>query len=69
MLGRKYSDTNSVFMGNYETAMGTIWTSATKEVKNVTIDHIGDQSVKHVFSDCTSIHRFVIRAIQATPSN
>ena len=49
----------------YETAM-CCWTAAMSEKKNVTVDHynglylIKEQSVERIFSDHTSINRFVV---------
>ena len=65
-LGRKYNKTNPGFTcTEYETAMAC-WTSAMAEGKNVTIDYhdgiylIREQKVNRIFSDHTSINRFVI---------
>ena len=65
-LGRKYNKTNQSFTcTDYETAMAG-WTSAMAENKNVTIDHhneiylIREQKIDRIFSDHTSINRFVV---------
>lgn len=65
-LGRKYNKTNHGFTcTDYETAMAC-WTSATAEKKNVIIDHhngiylIREQKIDRIFSDHTSINRFVV---------
>ena len=65
-LGRKYNKTNQGFTcTDYETAMAC-WTSAMAENKNVTIDHhneiylIREQKFDRIFSDHTSINRFVV---------
>ena len=65
-LGRKYNKTNYGFTcTEYDTAMAC-WTSAMTEKKNVTIDHhneiylIREQKIDRIFSDHTSINRFVI---------
>ena len=65
-LGRKYNKTNHGFTcTEYETAMGC-WTSAMSEGKSVTIDHhdgiylIREQKIDRIFSDHTSINRFVV---------
>ena len=65
-LGRKYNKTNHEFTcTDYETATAC-WTSATAEGKNVTIDHhneiylIREQKIDRIFSDHTSINRFVV---------
>ena len=61
-LGRKYNKTNHGFTcTDYETA-----TAAMAEGKNVTIDHhngiylIREQKIDRIFSDHTSINRFVV---------
>ena len=65
-LGRKYNKTNHGFTcTDYETATAC-WTAALSEGKNVTIDHhngiylIREQKVNRIFSDHTSINRFVV---------
>ena len=65
-LGRKYSKTNHGFTcTEYETVMACL-TSAMSEGKNVTIDHhngiylIREQKIDRIFSDHTSINRFVV---------
>ena len=65
-LGRKYNKTNHGFTcTDYETATAC-WTSAMAEGKNVTIDHhngiylIREQKIDCIFSDHTSINRFVV---------
>lgn len=65
-LGRKYNKTNHGFTcTEYETATAC-WTSAMAEGKNVTIDHhdgiylIREQKIDRIFSDHTSINRFVV---------
>ena len=65
-LGRKYNKTNHGFTcTDYETATAC-WTAAMAEGKNVTIDHhnslylIREQIVSRIFSDHTSINRFVV---------
>ena len=65
-LGRKYNKTNHGFTcTEYETAMAC-WTSAMAEGKNVTIDYhdviylIREQNTERIFSDHTSINRFVV---------
>ncbi len=65
-LGRKYNKTNHGFTcTDYETATAC-WTSAMAEGKNVTIDHhnriylIREQKIDRIFSDHTSINRFVV---------
>ena len=65
-LGRKYNKINHGFTcTEYETAM-CCWTAAMSEKKNVTVDHhngiylIREQQVDRIFSDHTSINRFVV---------
>ena len=65
-LGRKYNKTNHGFTcTDYETAM-CCWTSALAEGKTITIDHhnglylIREQNIDRIFSDHTSINRFVV---------
>ena len=65
-LGRKYNKTNHGFTcTEYKTAMAC-WTSAVAEGKNVKIDHhndiylIREQKIDRIFSDHTSINRFVV---------
>jgi len=65
-LGRRYNKTNHGFTcTEYDTAV-CCWTSAMSEGKNVTGDHhngifmIREQEVERIFSDCTSINRFVV---------
>ena len=65
-LGRKYDKTNQGFTcTEYETAM-VFWTSAMSEGKSVMIDHhdgiylIREQKIDRIFSDHTSINRFVV---------
>ena len=65
-LGRKYDRINQGFTcTQYDTAMAC-WTSGMAEGKNVTIDHhneiylIREQKVDRVFSDHTSVNRFVV---------
>ena len=65
-LGRKCNKTNHGFTStDYETATAC-WTSAMAEGKNVTIDHhnriylIREQKIDRIFSDNTSINRFVV---------
>ena len=67
LLGIKYSRSNKGFMtSNYETAM-CIWTSNILEGNNnITIENYSDlylikeQTISRLFSDHTSINRFVI---------
>ena len=65
-LGRRYNKTNHGFScTEYNTAM-CCWTSGIAEGKNVTVDHhdgiylIREQKVERIFSDHTSINRFVV---------
>ena len=65
-LGRKYNKTNHGFTcTDCETAMAC-WTSSMAENKNVIIDHdngiylIREQKIDRIFSDHTSINRFVV---------
>lgn len=65
-LGRKYNRVNSGFTcTSYDTAMAC-WTSGLAEGKNVSIDTyngtflIKEQSCERVFSDNTSVNRFVV---------
>ena len=65
-LGRKYNRTNTGFTcTEYETAM-CCWTRAMAEGRNVTINNFNDiylikeQTCKRIFSDNTSINRFVV---------
>ena len=65
-LGRKYNKTNYGFTcTDYETATAC-WTAGLAECKNVTIDHhngiylIREQKIDRIFSDHTSINRFVV---------
>ncbi|XP_068723522.1 uncharacterized protein [Montipora capricornis] len=65
-LGRKYNRTSQGFAcTDYDTAM-CCWTSGLAEGKNVTIDHhngiylIKEQKKERIFSDHTSINRFVV---------
>ena len=65
-LGRKYNKSNQGFTcTDYDTAM-CCWTSAMADKRNATIDHhkglflIREQKVERLFSDNTSINRFVV---------
>ena len=65
-LGRRYNKTNHGFTcTDYDTAM-CCWTSGLSEGKNVTVDHhdgifmIREQNIERIFSDHTSINRFVV---------
>ena len=65
-LGRKYNKSNYGFTcTDYDTAM-CCWTSGLSEGKNVTVDHhdgifvIREQNIERIFSDHTSINRFVV---------
>ena len=65
-LGRKYNKINQGYTcTEYDMAM-CCWTSAMAEGRNVTIDHhngiflIREQCVNRIFSDNTSINRFVV---------
>ena len=65
-LGRKYNKTNHGFTcSDYDTAL-CCWTSALSEGKNLTIDNykdiylIKEQKVERLFSDHTSVNRFVV---------
>ena len=65
-LGQKYNRTNHGFTcTDYETAT-MCWTAAMAEGKNVTIDHhngiylVREQKIDRIFSDHTSINRFVV---------
>ena len=65
-LGRRYNKTNQGFTcTDYDTAM-CCWTSGLSEGKNVTVDHhegifmIREQNIERIFSDHTSINRFVV---------
>lgn len=65
-LGRKYNKTNHGFTcTDYDTAC-CCWTSAMAEGKNVTVEHfdgiylIREQKLDRIFSDHTSINRFVV---------
>ena len=65
-LGRKYNKTNCGFTcTEYETAM-CCWTRAMAEGRNVTVNSFNDiflikeQSCERIFSDNTSINRFVV---------
>ena len=65
-FGRKYDYTNNGFTcTEYETAMNC-WVLAMAENKNISIDHynntylIKEQKIDRIFSDNTSINRFVI---------
>ena len=65
-LGRKYNKTNIGFTcTDYDTAM-CCWTRGMADGRNVTIDHYNDvfwikeQTCKRIFSDNTSINRFVV---------
>lgn len=65
-LGKEYNKSTMGFTcTEYETAM-CCWTAAMSEKKNVTVDHynglylIKEQSVERIFSDHTSINRFVV---------
>ena len=65
-LGRKYNKTNQGFCcTDWETAC-SCWTAGVSEGKNVTVDHykdiylIREQLVERIFSDHTSINRFVV---------
>ena len=65
-LGRKYSKINHGFTcADYDTAM-CCWTSAMAEQRHVTIDHyneiflIREPTCERIFSDNTSINRFVV---------
>ena len=65
-LGRKYNRTNTGFTcTEYETAM-CCWTRAMSENRNVTINNFNDiflikeQSCERIFSDNTSVNRFVV---------
>ena len=65
-LGRKYNTINYGFTcTEYDTAM-CCWTNGLAEGKNVTVDHhngifmIREKQIKRIFSDHTSINRFVV---------
>ena len=65
-LGRKYNKINHGFTcTDYDTAM-CCWTRAMADKRNVTIDHynniflIKEQTCERIFSDNTSINRFVV---------
>ena len=65
-LGRKYNKTNYGFTcSDYDTAL-CCWTSALSEGKNLTIDNhkdiylVNEQKVERMFSDHTSVNRFVV---------
>ena len=65
-LGRKYNKTNQGFCcTDWETATAC-WTSGMAEGKNITVDYynnlylIREQHVERIFSDHTSINRFVV---------
>ena len=66
-LRRKYNKRNQGFTcTEYDTAMAC-WTSAMVEKRNVTIDHYNNillireqQQIERIFSDNTSINRFVV---------
>ena len=65
-LGRKYDRTNKGFTCiDYDTAM-CCWTRAMADNRNVTINHydnlylVKEQSCKRIFSDNTSINRFIV---------
>ena len=65
-LGRKYNRTNTGFTcTEYDTAM-CCWTRAMSEGRNVTVDHFGEiflikeQKCERIFSDHTSVNRFVV---------
>ena len=65
-LGRKYNKTNHGFTcSDYDTAL-CCWTSALSEGKNLTIDNhediylVKEQRVERLFSDHTSVNRFVV---------
>ena len=65
-LGRRYNKTNHGFTcTDYDTAM-CCWTSGLSEGRNVTVDHhdgifmIREQNIERLFSDHTSINRFVV---------
>ena len=65
-LGQKYNKTNHGFTcTDYETATAC-WTSAMAEGKSVTVDRhngiylIREQIIDRIFSDQTSINRFVV---------
>ena len=65
-LGRKYSRSDHGFTCKDIDTAQCIWTSCLTEGKNVTIDNykdlflIREQTVERIFSDNTSINRFVI---------
>ena len=72
-LGRKYDKTNYGFTcTEYETATA-FWISAMAEKKNVTIDQhngiylIREQKIDRIFSDHTSINRFVVSEATVEP--
>ena len=65
-LGRRYNKTNHGFTcTDYDTAM-CCWTSGLSEGKNLTVDYhddifmIREQNIERIFSDHTSINRFVV---------
>ena len=65
-LGRKYNKINQGFCcTDWETAC-SCWTAGVSEGKNVTVDHykdiylIREQQIERIFSDHTSINRFVV---------
>ena len=65
-LGRKYNRSNTGFTcTDYDTAM-CCWTRAMADERNVTVDHFNDiylikeQTCERIFSDNTSVNRFII---------
>ena len=65
-LGRKFSRINQGFTcTEYDTAMAC-WTAGLSEGKNITVDYynglylIREQQIHRIFSDHTSINRFVV---------